>query len=392
MGNAKVRVYQENWSPFQNLPKALKAFEEQTGIGTELVWDKVGVGTLEHMYEQMVQSFTDDEPPYDLICTDEIMLRGYAADGRVVDMAEFADRDGVDFSDVSAETRHAMKLDDQLIGLPCCNVVNALLVRKDLLEKYGLLVPRSWTELKTVGLELQAAVRADGQSDFYGFATRGANNGHSVWTFSSFLASFGGRWLLDETEVAPTTTAPPEQGKISFVELLSNFSKGRVGMILEVGNEYAHLFDSNPALAETAEVALIPAGPMGRRPGVYCPLWSIPKNSPVKKEAWELARFLTTSSQLVDDGLASGAIEASSLSALYSEAFDRRFRPDLLTTMRSSRAVAFEERPLGVLGFRSNELIGDAINAAVEGRLTETETLATIDRQLREISASHRRN
>ena len=84
MAKAVVRVYQEDWWPFQNLPHALKEFERQTGIGTELSWDKVGVGLIETMFDHMIHSFSDDDPPFDLICTDEVMLRRFAAEGRVL--------------------------------------------------------------------------------------------------------------------------------------------------------------------------------------------------------------------------------------------------------------------------------------------------------------------
>ena len=84
MSQPVVRVYQEDWWPFQNLPHALREFERQTGIKTELSWDKVGVGLIEAMFEHMIHSFTDDDPPYDLICTDEILLRRFAAEGRVL--------------------------------------------------------------------------------------------------------------------------------------------------------------------------------------------------------------------------------------------------------------------------------------------------------------------
>ena len=33
-----------------------------------------------------MHSFTDDDPPFDLICTDEVMLRRFAVDGRVMEM------------------------------------------------------------------------------------------------------------------------------------------------------------------------------------------------------------------------------------------------------------------------------------------------------------------
>ena len=53
-----VRVYQEDWWPFRNLPNALERFERETGIKTELVWDKAGVGLIGAMFDQMIRSFT----------------------------------------------------------------------------------------------------------------------------------------------------------------------------------------------------------------------------------------------------------------------------------------------------------------------------------------------
>ena len=392
---AKVRVYQEDWWPFQNLPHALREFEQKTGIGTELSWDKVGVGSIETMFEHMIHSFTDDDPPFDLICTDEVMLRRFAAEGRVLALNDLMARDAVTLDDVTAETRRAVTLDGSVIGLPCCNVCNLLLYRRDLFDRYSLPVPQSWAEVKSVGLDLQTAVRRDGTAEFYGFATRGAGGGgHAVWTIGSFLASFGGRWLSDERTVAPIgeahrqalstyldllkAVAPPDQGAISFVELMRNFRGGGVGMILEVGNEYAHLIREYPALAEKSGVALIPAGAAGRRANLYSPPWSIPLKSKVQDEAWALAKFLCSPRQLLEDGLRSEAIETSSLSVLYSPEFDQHFRADLLGAVRASRAIALEERPFGTLGIEACVVVGEAINAAVEGRTIADEALTRI--------------
>jgi ABC-type glycerol-3-phosphate transport system substrate-binding protein len=403
MSKPVVRVYQEDWWPFQNLPRALKEFDRKTGIRTELSWDKVGVGLIEGMFDHMIHSFTDDDPPFDLICTDEVMLRRFAAEGRVLVLDELMARDGVKLDDVTAETRRAVTLDGQVIGLPCCNVSNFLLYRRDLLDRYSLPVPQSWSELKDIGQQLQAAVRRDGTAEFYAFATRGAGGGgHCVWSISSFLGSFGARWLADEASVEPIgeahraalsayldllhTICPPDQGKISFVELLRDFRKGRVGMILEVGNEYANLFRVDPALAERSGVALIPAGPTGRRPNLYSPPWAIPAKSKVKDEAWELAKFLSAPRQLLEDGLKSEAIETSSLSVLYSPEFDRHFRADLLSAVRQSRAIAFEERPFGTLGIEACVVVGDAVNAAVEKRAGIDDTLQRIHAGLSALS------
>ena len=124
------------------------------------------------------------------------------------------------------------------------------------------------------------------------------------------------------------------------------YAEGRVGIIMDVGMEYAHVLATNPELAEKSGVALVPAGPAGRSPNLYSPLWAIPKASPVAAEAWELAKWLCSPRQLLEDGLRSNALETAPLSVLYSPEFDRHFRADILAVARASRAIAREERPV----------------------------------------------
>jgi ABC-type glycerol-3-phosphate transport system substrate-binding protein len=394
-----VRVYQEDWWPFQNLPAALRRFAERTGIDTQLSWDKVGVGSIETMFEHMTRSFTDDDPRFDLICTDEVMLRRFAREGRVQVLNELMARDGITLDDVTPATQEAVTLDGQVIGLPCVNVCNLLLYRRDLLERHGLPAPQSWAQLKEIAGQLQAAERATGAGDFYGFATRGAaGGGHAVWTIGSFLASFGGRWIKPDGTVTALTdaaesaldcyldllraVAPPDQPTISFVEMLRDYRKGRVGMIMDVGMEYAHLLRDEPDLGGHSGVALVPAGPAGRFANLYSPPWSIPARSKVKDEAWELAKYLTTTTQLREDGVRSEAIEASHLSVLYSPDFDAHFRADLLAAVRATRAIAREERPWSTKGIDACAVVGDAICAALRGELAVRPALERIQRGL----------
>ena len=397
-----VRVYQEDWWPFRNLPNALERFEHETGINTELVWDKAGVGLIETMFDRMIRSFTDDDPPFDLVCCDEVMLRRFASRGRVLGLNQLMGRDGITLADATAETRRVVSFEGEAVGLPCINVSNLLLYRRDLLNRYSLPVPQSWDEVKSVGIELQEAVRRDGAAEFYAFASRGAGGGgHSVWTMGTMLGSHGGKWPIGNELSEPLgepfraalaayvdllrAVAPPDQGSISFVELMRDFRVGRVGMIVEVGMEYAFLLRDDPGLAERSGVGLVPAGPAGRSPNLYTPPWAIPARSPVREEAWELAKYLTSNRQLLEDGLLAEAIETSSMAVLYSPEFDRHFRADLLGAVRASRAVAFEERPFGTLGIDACVLIGDAVNAAIEGRIDVDAALRQLQSGLSEL-------
>lgn len=390
-----VRVYQEDWWPFQNLPNALRRFEQETGIKTELSWDKVGVGTMETMFDKMTRSFTDDEPPYDLVCADEILLRHYASMDRVQLLDDFIARDGYEIDAVTTATKAAITWNGGTIGLPCVNVTNMLLYRRDLFDRQGLSVPNTFAEVGEIGVALQDAVRAEGKSEFFGFATRGAaGGGHAVWTISGFMRSHGARWFDESGRPAVQTdqhrqalatyvdllhrTAPPNQPDISFVELMRDYRAGRVGMIIEVGMEYANLFQDDPDLAERSGVALIPAGPAGRFPNLYCPPYAIPARSQVKDEAWEVAKFLCSPEQLLDDGIAANALETSSLSVLYSPEFDRHYRADLLSVARSGRAISFEERPFSSLGVDACVVVGDATSAALRGTLSVDAALAAM--------------
>ncbi len=397
MGSGILRVYQEKWFPFADLPSALAAFTETTGIRTELSWDVVGVGTIEHMFETMIASFTDPHPTFDLICCDEIILRRMHRLGGVTDLAPRMRRDGITLDHVTEATRRAVTLDTAVLGLPCVNVCSMLLCRRDLLERYGLPVPADWVELARVAAELQAAVRCDERRDFWGFETRGAGGGgHAVWTVGSFLGSFGARWLDDTGHPLPhaephhhalatylniiRTVCPPDQAQISFPEMRRDYAAGRVGMIMDVGMEYAHILAQGGSLAEASVVAMVPAGPSGRAPNLYCPAWAIPARSDMADEAWELAKFLASDARLMADGLKANAVETASLPVLYSADFDRHFRTDLLSAVRASRAVAREERPFGTAGIEACAVVGDAVQAMIEGTETVESALQRIAR------------
>ena len=402
MGRNTVRVYQERWFPFQNLPAALREFEAKSGISTELVWDSVGVGTLEHMFDQMTESFHSPDPAYDLICTDEVILQQMGDMNLVEDLAPRMRAGELRLNDVTEATRQSAMQGEKVLGLPCVNVSGALLYRKDLFEQYGLHIPQTWDELKSVASELQSAVRSDGRSDFYGFETRGASGGgHSVWTIGTFLGSFGARWIdVDGKVNSPNdghfaalntylellnAVSPPEQSVISFPEMRRDFAAGRVGMIMDVGMEYAHLFATNSELAERSGVALVPAGPAGRAPNLYSPLWSIPASSHLKDEAFELAKFLTSKVQLLEDGLRSNALETSSLDVLNSGQFDKHFRSDLLEVVRMNSTIAQQERPISRGGLKACEIVGNAVAAALEKKLTTSQALSGIYNELSDL-------
>ncbi|MDJ0686818.1 MAG: extracellular solute-binding protein [Alphaproteobacteria bacterium] len=404
MGNGVLRVYQEDWFPFQDLPTALEQFTAKTGIATELSWDTVGVGTIEHMFETMIGSFTDARPTYDVVCCDEIILQQMARQGGVLDLAPRMRADGIGLDHVTEATRQAVSLGDTVLGLPCVNVSSMLLCRRDLLDRYGLTTPSTWDDLLDTAQVLQTAVRRDEDREFYGFEMRGAaGGGHAVWTIGSFIGSHGVSWLdsdgrpsdygdghaaaLDDYMRLIKAVCPPDQSQISFGEMRRDYAAGRVGMIMDVGMEYAHVLGRKDALADNSVVAMTPAGPAGRAPNLYSPPYAIPARSDMLDEAWALVKFLCSDERLRADGLQSNAVECASLPVLYGADFDGHFRADLMATVRSSRAVAKEERPFSDVGIAGCEVVGNAIHDLIVGSETIPSSLKRIQTGLTELVA-----
>ena len=405
MAKPVVRVYQEDWWPFQNLPRRSAPSRRRPASRPSCPGTRSASGSIETMFEHMVHSFTDDDPPYDLICTDEVMLRRFAVDGRVMPMNDRMRRDGITLDDVTDETRRVVTVDGAVIGLPCINVVNLLLYRRDLLDRYSLPVPQSWDEVKSVGLELQKAVRRDGDAEFYAFATRGAGGGgHAVWTMGSFLGSFGGRWLTDESHVEPIRRAH-RAALAAYLDILTLRRAARPGR--------DQLRRAHPRL---------PQGP-GRddrrgRDGI-CP--PAPRRSHAGREVRrrhdpgrpggpppEPLRAALVDPRAFEGqgrGLGAGEVPVDASAAPRGRhrlgcdrdvvavgALQRRLRPPLprrppSRPCVSSRAVAFEERPFGRLGMEANVVVGQTVNDALTGHVGLDDALARIHAGLTALAA-----
>jgi hypothetical protein len=72
---------------------------------------------------------------------------------------------------------------------------------------------------------------------------------------------------------------------------------------------------------------------------------------------------------VLDDALESGFVEVARQSVLYSPAFDKRFRSELLATTRATRPLTRGERPVEKLGFTLGDLIASAQSRALKGEL-----------------------
>ena len=391
-----VRVMQEDWGVFQNLPATAARFTEQTGVEVE-----VTLTVIPEMWELMERSFGGDDPPFDLVGADEILLVQAARAGHVEPMNALIAADGYSLDDFPAPALEALTDGGRILGLPYAHVSNVLIYRADLFERYGIAVPATLDELTDAAVAVQEAVRADGTDDFYGITIRGAPNcGLNFWEIgSTWGPSYGARWYDDEGRPTLDTpelrgavehyvdllrrAGPPESPTMDFMDCMACYSSGRAAITIEPANEASILYDEGGPVAEGTRTALIPAGPLGtRHAGLYCPPYAIPSLSRSKEAAWELAKFLCAPEQVLDDAKRSGFVEVARDSVLADPQFRARFRPELVETTVATRAFARGERPVTRFGMEVGNVIGDEIVRVLTGELSAGEALRNAERRV----------
>lgn len=389
-----VRVMQEDWGVFSNLPATARRFTEQTGIDVE-----VTLTVIPEMWELMERSFSGEDPPFDLVGVDDLLLIQAARNGHVEPIDELIAADGYSVDDFPEAAMNALSDGGRIWGLPYCFVSNVLIYRADLFEKHRVDVPRTLDELTATAVAVQAAERADGNDDFCGIAIRGAPNcGLNFWIVgSTWGPSFGARWYDDAGRPTLATpeligavehyvdlvrrAGPPEAPTMDFIDCMRCYGAGRAAMTIEPANEASILYEEGGTVAEGTHTALMPGGPLGtRHVGLYTPPYAIPSRSTSKQAAWELAKFLCAPEQMLDDVQRSGFVEVARDSVLRDPAFAARFRPELLSTVVQTRPFARGERPVTNYGMEVGNRIGDEIVRVLAGELGAAEAMANAER------------
>ena len=395
-----VRFMQEEY--FSRQKESLPGFTARTGIEVRLDLLAIDLAQNDPFLHEARTAFAAP-PKWDLLAPDEGIIADNVRRGLVEPLAGRIARDGFDIEDFPRAALECYSGDGEIYAIPYVAMSNVLIYRRDLLARYDLPVSETWEELRRVALAAQAALRADGIDDVVGFTSRGlAGYGHNFWIVGSTMFPSWG-WDWDRGPGAPPRvhepatvealalyaallrdTGPANAVDMTFIHTHQLYAQGKAVFLVDAATELATMRREGPGSpGQASALALVPAGPTGRRePGLYCPGFCIPRASPVKEEAWQVLRFLASAEEYRKDAVDAGYAETARASIVASAAYAAAYDANVQDVVRQTRAIARANRPRIPGHFEFGDIVGAAATSVIAGERGADEALRHAQRMI----------
>jgi len=287
-------------------------FEERTGFALD-----IRIVPSDLYFSNDIRHLLDGEDAADVYMSGPVLMWDHLDAGFVRPLDDLVDRssddwDAGDFMPRLLDcNRWTGRFGDPLGAGPLLEVpVNCesynLAYAPRILDDAGVDVPATWDDY------FDAAARIAGRGDVRGFAQRGTDAWHTMYTgFATQLWSCGGRdfdgrscAIASDVAVKVTTafldalraSGPSDWLEQRWYELALDFAQGRYGLIVDSDHYVAYFEDAGSSrLAGQIAYAPPPAGPDGeRRPNLWT--WSLVVNAHTldAESAWRLVEWASS--------------------------------------------------------------------------------------------------
>jgi trehalose/maltose transport system substrate-binding protein len=299
-------------------------------------------------------------------------------------------------------------IDGRLVALPWFASVGVLYYRRDLLQKYDASVPTGWDEMTATAARVQAAERAAGHTDLWGYVWQGRAYEGLSCNALEWVASEGGGTIVPEegratidnpAAVRAVARAAGWVGSISPPGVL-NYAEEEARGVFQSGNAvfmrnwpYAWSLaqGTDSRVRDKVGVAPLPGGTGGRSVAALGG-WqlAVSRYSRHPAIATALVRYLTSAAEQKRRAIR-GSFNPT-IPALYQDPEILAAAPffaDLVTIMQT--AVA---RPSAITGSKYNQVshaFWSAVHQVLSGRLTAADSLNALQRRLDRLSRGGKR-
>lgn len=281
------------------------------------------------------------------------------------------------------------KLDGKLLGVPVDMQGPVLYYRKDLLQRYGIKVPRTLDQLRNAARMIKA--KSHGK---YFTSTRGEAV-DLVFLYSTFLHNMGLKWTdaagkpnftnpvaakaIDLYASLARDYGPPGIVNNTYIQNAALMAQGKAAMTLESTSSLSAITDSQ--LADKIGIANMPAGPAGSHPSVLSWNLSISKFSDNKSAAWKFIQWATSPQMQLK--LALQGVGSPRESVYTTSAYKAKVREDFRQAMLSfAKNGDSQVGPPAKDQTRSREIVGQAIDEVILGKATPDQAAQQIQKGL----------
>jgi trehalose/maltose transport system substrate-binding protein len=299
-------------------------------------------------------------------------------------------------------------VDGRLVALPWFASVGVLYYRQDLLQKYGEALPASWDELAGVAARVQAAERAAGHANLWGYVWQGRAYEGLTCNALEWVASEGGgtivaddgRATVDNPKAARAVAraaawidaiSPPGVLNYAEEEARGVFQSGDAVFMRNWPYAWSLAQGSDSPVHGKVGVAPLPAGTTGRSVSTLGG-WQLAVSGYSRHPAIaaELVRYLTSAAEQKRRAIR-GSFNPT-IPTLYQdpEILDTApFFADLVAIMRTAEA-----RPSAATGSKYNQVshaFWSAVHQVLSGKSTAAVSLAALQRRLDRLSRGGKR-
>ncbi|WP_439617719.1 ABC transporter substrate-binding protein [Shinella sp.] len=334
----RLAVLMEGHPTTEGIQALLPEFTAATGIEVELE-----VVPESDITAKMLLEFSSGSGRYDVVQNNIIYIPGFLKAGYIAPLDELAGKfpANYDKADFVPGYLNTNIVDGKLYGLPVYGESTFLMYRKDLFEEYGIAPPKSFGEVtaaaKTIKEKSNGAVA--------GITMRGAQGIQNVYVWAGWLWGYGGEFIgadgksaLGTDEAAASLEAfagvlrdygPVGVANFGWEENRVLFQQGKAGMTMDATVNGA--FNEDASISSVVgKVGYVPV-PVetdklkGGSSSLAVHSLYISEASQQKEAAWLFASWATAKEQQVKSfGLAPNS-GVTSLAALNSEEFNKRY-------------------------------------------------------------------
>ncbi|ARM15700.1 MULTISPECIES: ABC transporter substrate-binding protein [Rhizobium] len=334
----RLAVLMEGHPTTDGIQALLPEFTKETGIEVELE-----VVPESDITAKMLLEFSSGSGRYDVVQNNIIFIPGFVKAGYISPLDESATKfpSNYDKADFVPGYLNTNMIDGKLYGLPVYGESTFLMYRKDIFEKYGITPPKTFTEVVAAA----KTVKEKSNGETVGITMRGAQGIQNVYVWAGWLWGYGGEFITKDGGSALATDqaaasleafagalrdyGPVGVANFGWEENRVLFQSGKAAMTMDATVNGA--FNEDPAISSVVgKVGYVPV-PVetdklkGGSSSLAVHSLYVASASQNKQAAWLFASWATAKEQQIKSFAIAPNSGVTSLAALNSEEFNKRY-------------------------------------------------------------------